>query len=388
MDAILKIYGDIGEGLQEPGMGEGSISSKTVAEFLEANQAAKKIVVRINSRGGDVQEGWAIHDLLINSGKAIKTIGEGKIYSIATIIFLAGSEREIMQNADGLIHNPFIPPYTLADSYESGDLLKLAEGLKQEESKILDFYIERTGADPAKLATLMKDDTKLSAADMVELGFATKIVEPVMAFAYVKPYNKFDMTPEKEAAFFERLGTTLDSAVAKIAGFSRISVKAQVLIDKDGNELTLSKDTGVPATGDSASPDGTFIMESGKTITVSGGVITEILEPDPSVTIEQELEAAKQKVAELEAQVSASAEEKEAIEASKAELETAKAEIEAAKTELETARVDAVALVTELQTLKNTWKPDSRSKVGSIEKVGSVDLNRVKELNAKLNPKT
>ena len=135
--AIIKIYGDIGESLPETYMGEGSqsISAKLVSEFLDSNKEASSITVRINSRGGDVQEGWAIYDLLTTSGKRIKTIGEGKVYSIATIIFLAGSEREIMKNADGLIHNPYIPPYTLAGAYGSDDLLKLSEGLVHEEKK-------------------------------------------------------------------------------------------------------------------------------------------------------------------------------------------------------------------------------------------------------------
>ena len=135
--AVLKIYGDIGESnpLGELFDGVEMISAKMVSDFLDKRKNTDQIIVRINSRGGDVQEGWAIHDLLVNSGKKIKTIGEGKIYSIATIVFLAGEEREIMSNADGLIHNPYIPPYTLADQYESEDLIRIAESLKQEEEK-------------------------------------------------------------------------------------------------------------------------------------------------------------------------------------------------------------------------------------------------------------
>ena len=209
MEAILKIYGDIGE--------EG-INATYVSDFLEQNKSADNFIIKINSRGGDVQEGWTIHDLIVNSGKRIKTIGEGKIYSIATIIFLAGTEREIMKNADGLIHNPFIPEYTLADSYGSDDLIKIADSLIQEEQKILDFYAERTGADKAKLAEYMKEDTKLSAEDMLSLGFATKIIEPVKAYALYKP--KIDNMDEK--LFFEKLGATLDNAIVKIAGFSRL----------------------------------------------------------------------------------------------------------------------------------------------------------------------
>ena len=45
----------------------------------------------------------------------------------------------------------------------------------------------------------------------------------------------------------------------------------------------------------------------------------------------------------------------------------------------------AQALVTELSTLKNEWKPEGRTKVNTVvDKVGSVDLARVKEIREKL----
>lgn len=364
--AILKIYGDIGESIPDSIFSEGveNISSKSISEFLDQNKNSTELIIRINSRGGDVQEGWAIHDLLVNSGKRIKTIGEGKIYSIATIIFLAGSEREIMKNADGLIHNPYIPQYTLADEYGSEDLIKIAESLKQEEAKILDFYAERTGTPKDKLAEYMANDTKLSAEDMLSLGFATKIIEPIRAYAYIKPKNNIVMD-EKEVKSW---GEKLDIIIDKVKNLSRLPSKNQTLTDSEGKELTLEKETGVPAVGDKATPDGVFVMESGSTITVSGGVITSIEEGVPMPT---DLEKANAKIAELEAKIG--------------DMEKEKIDAMAEKEALKEETVKAVALVTELTNMKNAWVPASRSKVGTgSDKVGDVDLDRVKELNKKL----
>jgi ATP-dependent Clp protease protease subunit len=368
MEATLKIYGDIGESVPDifNEDGQGNISARMVSEFLDKNKDATSITVKINSRGGDVQEGWAIYDLLTSSGKRVKTIGEGKIYSIATIVFLAGSEREMLKNADGLIHNPYIPPFTLADSYESGDLIKIAESLQQEETKILNFYAERTGAPADKLAEYMKEDTKLSAEDMLSLGFATRIIEPVKAYAYINN-NKFKKTMD-EKAFFERLGSTLDSAVQKIAGFSRLTSRSQVITDKEGKELNLEKDSGVPAVGDKASPDGTYTMESGTVITVSGGSVTDIQTKEADET---ELDKANAKIAELEAKV--------------ADMESQKISAEASEKALKDETEKAVALVTELTNLKNTWKPDARSKGADPVKTVGVNLDRVREIKEKLN---
>jgi ATP-dependent protease ClpP protease subunit len=297
--ATLKIYGDIGEDMAG-GMFFDSpadtISAKMVSDFLDEHKNAKTIIVRINSRGGDVQEGWAIHDLLTTSGKKIKTIGEGKIYSIATIIFLAGSEREIFRNADGLIHNPFIPPYTLADQYESGDLVKIAESLVQEEEKILDFYAERTGHPRDKLAELMKNETKLSAEDMLTLGFATRIIEPVRAFAYMKPLNIYNQMDEQhKKAFFERLGNVLESAIAKAFGSRLPDPTNMELTDTSGNKFTVEKESGDPAVGDPAKPDGTYVMENGNTIVVTGGKIESITPAESTEDTNPELTEAKKK---------------------------------------------------------------------------------------------
>jgi ATP-dependent protease ClpP protease subunit len=366
MEATLKIYGDIGQPnkmMEMFGMVDDTVSAKDISNFLEDNKDATSITVRINSRGGDVQEGWTIYDLLTTSGKKIKTIGEGKIYSIATIIYLAGSEREIMKNADGLIHNPYIPEYTLAGAYGSDDLLKIAEGLAQEEEKILNFYAERTGSDRAKLAEYMKEDTKLSAEDMLSLGFATKIIEPVKAYALYKPINRFKME-EKDVKTF---GEKLDAIIAKVSGFSRLPVTDQTLVDIDGKEFKLDKEAGEPVVGDKASPDGVYTMASGKVVTVSAGAVTDISTPD------SELDKANAKIAELEAKIAL------------AEIE--KVNLTVAETAFKTKEAEAQALVDELSKLKNEWKPDTRTRFGTADKVGEIDLNQVREIIAKIKSK-
>lgn len=377
--AVLKVYGDIGE--SDPmfeafvGAPDGMVSAKAVAEFLDNNTDATDITVRINSRGGDVQEGWAIHDLLTNSGKNIRTVGEGKIYSIATIIFLAGSEREMMRNADGLIHNPFIPPYTLADAYESNDLLKIAESLRQEEEKILDFYAQKTGADKAKLAEYMANETKLSAEDMLTLGFATKVIEPVKAYAYMKTKNNV-MTPQDETKFFDKVGAVVANAITAL-GLSRLPAVAQELTDKDGNVLTLEKEAGAPAVGDAATPDGTFTMENGDVVVVADGKVTSVT-PEMEET---ELDKANKEIERLNAELAAATEAKAAAEAAVEAATAAAAAVETEKANYVAKQAEAATLIAELTGLKNSWKPAARASAnGKTINEGEIDVARVQEI--------
>jgi hypothetical protein len=108
-------------------------------------------------------------------------------------------------------------------------------------------------------------------------------------------------------------------------------------------------------------------MANGMSIAIANGVVTVV--KDPMMDDKSELELANAKITELQTQLDA---EKSKVIAA----ENAKAEIEI-----------AVALVKELQGLKNSWKPESRGKFSSTEKVGEIDLNQVRELNKKLNAK-
>lgn len=332
--AILKIYGVIGE----------DVTAQQVSNFLDTiPENDKDITVKINSVGGYVFEGWAIHDLLKHSGKNIKTVGEGAIYSIATVVFLAGDERMMYENATGLIHNPFTSPY---GDYTSNDLQSMADQLAGEESRILNYYVEKTGVEQAQLAAYMKDEKMLSADEMVTLGFATGILSPVKALAYYKFNNKSKMENEKEKTFMEQMDALLDKAKAIFGS----KTKNMVLKTAGGEEVTIEKEEGEVAVGDAAAPDGTFELENGTTIVVAGGVVTEIT---PAAMPNEELEALK---AELEA-----------LKAENEELKAKAGEMEAKAEEVE-------SLIQDLHAIKNTFKPESRkntpgSKVDKMENV-------------------
>ena len=334
----------------------------------DKNKEATSITVRINSFGGDVQTGWNIYDLLKTSGKKIKTVGEGCVYSIATVIFLAGSEREMLPNSDGVIHMPRITDP--AGTFQADDFRKLTEMMDSEEEKILNLYTEVTGKDKETLRDYMKKETTLSAEDMVSMGFATKITEQYKAVAHFNFKTKI----MEEVKDVKTLGEKLDAILAKISNFSRLSTKDQTLTDKDGNELKLEKESGMPAVGDKCTPDGTFVMADGKTITVADGAITAIKEPTVDKT---ELELANEKIATLTAQLAE-------VETAKANALKEKTEAEAAKAQTALKETEAVALITELKALKNSWKPEGRNHVNFTSgKVGEVNIDKVKELTSK-----
>jgi len=350
MEAVLKIYSVIG-------VGENEFSSDHLVDFLDKNEEATDLTIRIKSPGGSVREGWSIYDKLKNSGKKVKTIAEGELFSIATVVFLAGDEREMFPNADGLIHMPRIP--NPEGDFQAADLRDMALYMDQEEAKIINLYTQVTGKDEATLREYMTKETMLSAQDMLTLGFATKIIEPLKAVAYFN-FKSNKMEKDEVKTFGEKLDAIGESVKAL---FSRLPAADQVMTDKDGKEFKLEKESGGPAVGDKASPDGTFVMADGKTIVIASGAITDVKEAPVAKT---ELEIANETIADLTAKL--------------AEAEKTKADTIAAEAALKEKEIKAVALIESLTALKNTWKPEGRTKFSSVEKVGDVNLDQVREI--------
>ncbi|WP_262483086.1 ATP-dependent Clp protease proteolytic subunit [Bacteroides ihuae] len=255
--------------------GVDSTCFKDIDEFLASiPEDDKSIDIRMNCRGGSVTEGWAIYDKLRDSGKEISVTVEGLCASMATVLLLsAPAERRYgLPNSEYLIHAPYIPEYTLADAYRSEDLRAIADELETDTQKLLDLYVERTGAAGEELASIMAEDKCISVTEAKRLGFISKIKVPTTA-----KYNQFKKSMSKKEVTVKQ--GWLDRVLAK-AGYAKMEDVPQIvdmeLSTADGETLTIEREDGDPQVGDVASPDGEFVMPDGSTIVVTDGVISEI----------------------------------------------------------------------------------------------------------------
>lgn len=306
--AILKIHSDIvDEETRQMNLfwcGVDGTSFDSVDAFIESIPEDDNIIeLRLNCRGGDCMEGWTIYDKLRSTGKEITAIIEGKCASMASVLLLtAPKERRFAyQNSSLLIHNPYIPPYTLADAYGAEDLKRMAEDLETETTKIVNLYVERTGSEESVLRALMTEDKYVDMDKAKELGFISEVKAP--ASAKDKQSKKWNhskinnMNQEKKATVaqaFQMLGVALGVVKAPIVSLD--------LSTADGGTLTVEREEGDPQVGDTASPDGEHLMPDGSTIVVEGGVISEIRDPEEENN-NDELDAANARIAELETEL-------------------------------------------------------------------------------------
>jgi ATP-dependent Clp endopeptidase proteolytic subunit ClpP len=131
-----------------------------------------EILVRINSGGGSVFEGFSIYNSLAMCGKKVITRVEGIAASISSVIALAGEEVQMCENAYLMIHNP--------SSCVCGDaelIRKIADVLDRITDTLVDIYEEKTGLDRDKIQEMMDKTTYMDCREAIELKFADRKVK-------------------------------------------------------------------------------------------------------------------------------------------------------------------------------------------------------------------
>jgi len=175
--ATINIYGDICSWAWEE---LGEVSAYNLSKQLDELTGVSQIDVYINSYGGEVAEGLAIYNALKRKAKSAKvtTYCDGFACSIASVIFMAGSERKMSKASLLMIHNA----WTIAEG-DAAALRKLADDMEIITSASVAAYMEVANISEVKLRHMMNKETWLTPENAVEIGFATSIVEETVTNA-------------------------------------------------------------------------------------------------------------------------------------------------------------------------------------------------------------
>lgn len=171
---MIKIHGPIGSYKDNNGVQVTGLELVDVIAQVEA-EPSNLLVFDVNSQGGLVSVGYAIRDYMTElrkQGRVVNTYGNGVVGSIATVIFLNGTEREIVKGTDFVIHNPY------ATVQGDADVLRAhAKELATAEAGMAKYYSSVTGVSAIAMDLLMKEDKPMSTERAVQLKFATKEVD-------------------------------------------------------------------------------------------------------------------------------------------------------------------------------------------------------------------
>lgn len=210
----LHIYGDI---RSDDGWfgSESDVSSYRIEQELSGLDTSKPLTVYINSRGGMVGEGWAIYNQLKRFEKC-KTVADGFVASIASVIFMAGKEREMSPASMLYIHNAWTKTAGNAEQ-----LRKDADDLDKMTELSAAIYLEHVNIGEEKLHELMDAETWIDPDEAVEMGFATskgkesESTQPMqkLMFKLKKPQTQTPPEPEETPMqkFFKSMAKRKDN---------------------------------------------------------------------------------------------------------------------------------------------------------------------------------
>ena len=161
----IDVYDAIGESFFSEG-----VSAKSVRATLKEAKGANLIKLRVNSRGGDVIDGFAIYNMLSEHPARVEVDIDALAASMASVVVMAADEIRMAENAMLMVHNPWSLGMGEAD-----DLRAQADVLDKMRDQIANTYAARTGVPLAEILDMMDAETWLSAAEAKAKGFADTV---------------------------------------------------------------------------------------------------------------------------------------------------------------------------------------------------------------------
>ena len=320
---IGKIYikGQIGNTLNP----DSSIKTKgvTLLDVLDQFTSLPKETItyqfHIDSPGGYATVGTEIIDFISSIENAV-VVGQNMVASVATKIFCAVpvENRIIEEGTQFMIHNPWVRGM----SGDAEALRAAADDVEKHELEFEAFYSKATGLDKSTLSNLMKNETYLTAEQCVKFGFASSILKKEETRVLALNYNQNEIEMNKEQK------TVAESIMAKL-GYVKAKVVAEngrkvlavmTVTDKgtlDSEFETLEENDAVTIDGEPALTD-VYTAEDGRIIEVVDGIAVKITVEGEG---EDETEALKARISELESEVEANKSTTETLEADKLALE-------------------------------------------------------------------
>lgn len=170
---------DNSELLQEAGMYVfmDDVSSESIKPIIEwilvenhvAKKKKKELLLMICSSGGNMEDAFALIDVMKASSVPIKTVGLGSVSSCGLLIFLAGAvgRRILTPNTSILSHQ-----YSWGSDGKHHELFAITKEFGLAQTRMVQHYQETTGLDEETIKTklLPPNDVYLSAEEALELG--------------------------------------------------------------------------------------------------------------------------------------------------------------------------------------------------------------------------
>lgn len=179
-------------------IGSWGVSATAFLEDLEnADDGKNPIVVAINSPGGNIFDGFAIHNALLRLGDRCIARIDGMAASAASVIACGASRVVMAENALMMIHEPWTITAGTAN-----ELRKTADMMDKTRDGINAAYRRKApNLSQEELTKMLETETWLNASEALSAGFADEIGSQVQVAA--------SLSSERILRCFKQAPTTL-----------------------------------------------------------------------------------------------------------------------------------------------------------------------------------
>lgn len=170
----------------------GGVTAKSIRRVLDENPNVEEITILLDSPGGDVFDGVAIHSLLRRSKAKVTVEILGEASSAASIIAMAGTTIKMHVGSTMMIHRASTMGYGNAES-----LRETAEVLEALDSGLIDIYVARNKTISREdIKSLVDKETWMTCQVAIEKGFADELITEAPKSATTgKPKIKNEASP-------------------------------------------------------------------------------------------------------------------------------------------------------------------------------------------------
>lgn len=182
-EAEITLYGDVMAQQPtdwwtgEPELGL-YITPEGFMEDLAKIRDKAHITVKLNSCGGDLYTGIAIHNALKALTGEVNVVVEGIAASAASVIMCAGDTVTVYPGSLVMIHGVSV---LLWDALNIQDMKQMIKGMDASERAVAAIYNVKTGIEVETLRSMMTKETWLTGSEAVEKGFADRLAENATA---------------------------------------------------------------------------------------------------------------------------------------------------------------------------------------------------------------
>lgn len=167
--AEIMLYDEIGK---DPWTGDGITASDFKTALDSISPKGRQINLRINSPGGLVSEGLAIHNMIAAYPGRTVAIIDGIAASTASFIPMACDEIHMPKTAQMFIHDAWgmcVGP--------AADMESAADDLNTCSDQIASMYSEKNGKTVSQMRKMMRDETLMTGETALAAGLVDKLVE-------------------------------------------------------------------------------------------------------------------------------------------------------------------------------------------------------------------